>query len=161
MAPGFLTLHHPGTSVSVTLVADSSGDVAQLNDLVEIVGENSSHTEVSLVENDGAGVAALETLPDEYDETTDYSAGEVIGEATVLLRHPIDWLVPTDGDWVPSTTETESPAAGDLTVSESGGSVRGYDTAGGDTGDMVLGPVWTTLNRGAQTDGKIAVARQR
>ena len=152
MASGDLTYFEPGERVSVTLVADSSGNVAGLNDLVEITGQNSEHTEVSVVENAGAGVASLARLPREYDEDTAYAAGDEIGEATVLRRHPVDWLNPSTADAL---------AAGDVVVSDAGGGVAAYDSAGGDTADMVLGPVWTTLARGNYTAGKVAVVRQR
>ena len=153
MAPGFLSLFDPGTSVSVTLVADSSGNVAGLNDAVEITGENSSHTEVSVVENAGAGVATVETLPREYDASASYSAGDEIGEATVLLRDAVDWIYPTtDG----------ALSAGDVVVSDAGGTAAAYDpqdTGAGHTPDQIFGRVWTTLSRGAQTADKVAVVR--
>ena len=150
MAPGFLTLYEPGTSVSVTLKTDGSGNVAQLNELVEIVGENSTHTEVARCATRGAAVAMVETLPNEYDSSKNYGNDVEVGEATVLVRHAVDWLIPE-----------ASPAAGDMMTSTTSGTVDALDTAGGDTGDMAIGPVWTTLNRGAQTDGKVAVVRQR
>lgn len=153
MASGDLTLFEPGQRVSVTLLADATdGTVAGLNDLVEIVGQNGQHTEVSVVETAGAGVASLARLPREYDETNDYAAGEEVGEATVLLRHAVDWLNPTDG---------AALAPGDVAASDVGGTVDAYDSVGGDTPDMIVGPVWTTRARGNYTAGKVAVVRQR
>lgn len=152
MPSGDLTLFEPGQEVTVTLVADSSGNVAELNDLVEITAENGQHTEVSVVENAGAGVAVLKRLPREYDENETYAGGDVVGEATVLLRHPVDWLNPSDG-------ATLSP--GDVVTSDAGGTVAAYDSAGGDTADMIVGPVWTTAAKGNYTAGKVAVVRQK
>lgn len=160
MAPGDLTHLEPGEDVTVTLVADSGGNVAELNDFVEIVGENSQHTEVSAAETTGGGVAILDRLPDEYDETATYAAGDVIGEATVLLRHAVDWANPNDG-WDQTATDpsTTDPAAGDLAISAAGGVVQLYDPAGNDAAGVV-GPVWTTISKGNYTAGKVAVVRQ-
>ncbi|NUC71701.1 hypothetical protein HTZ84_05155 [Haloterrigena sp. SYSU A558-1] len=151
MASGDLSLFEPGDRPTVTLVADSSGNVPDLNDFVELTGENAQHAEVSVVENAGAGVATVARLPDEYDPNASYSAGDVIGEATVLLRHPVDWVTPSDGTDL-------SP--GDLVVSDAGGTVAAYDSAGGDTADMIVGPVWTTIAKGNYTAGKVAVVRR-
>lgn len=160
MASGDFTLFEPGERVTVTLVADSAGNVAGLNDFVEITGENSQHTEVSVVETTGAGVAELVRLPREYDEDAAYAAGDVVGEATVLLRHAVDWAIPNDG-WDQTATDpsTTSPAAGDLAISAAGGVVQLYDPAGNDAAGVV-GPVWTTISKGNYTTGKIAVVRQ-
>ena len=151
MTSGDLTLFEPGESVTVTLVADSGGNVAELNDLVEITGENSSHTEVSVVENRGAGVAMLKSYSHEYDPDATYAAGEVVGEASVVLRHAVDWLNPTTAGAL---------AAGDLVVSDAGGTVAAYDTDGtapDDTPDMLVGPVWQTGGYGDH----VAVVRHR
>jgi len=143
----------PGARVSVELVADSSGNVAAANDLVEIAGETASYPQVSVVENAGAGVAVLERLPEDYDETTTYGAGEVVGETTVRLRHGVDW-VPVDGAY--------TPTAGDQVVSDAGGDIRAYDAAGGDTADMLLGRVWLTNAAGTEyVSGMAAVIRHR
>lgn len=151
MTSGDLTLFEPGESVTVTLVADSGGNVAGLNDLVEITGENSSHTEVSVVETRGAGVAMLKSHPPDYDDTATYAAGEVVGEASVVLRHAVDWLNPTT---------VGALAAGDLVVSDAGGTVDAYDTDGtapdDDPADLV-GPVFRTGGYGDH----VAVVRHR
>ncbi|AUV81263.1 hypothetical protein C2R22_05960 [Salinigranum rubrum] len=152
MSDGDLTLFEPGQDVTVELVADSSGNVAGLGTLVEISGETSEHTQVQQVETAGAGVATVARLPRNYDDTKSYSNGEVVGEAAVLLRHAVDWV---------EETTPGSLSAGDKAISDAGGTVAAYDPGGGDTGDMVLGPVWTTLARGQYVADKVAVVRQR
>ena len=55
-----------------------------------------------------------------------------------------------------------SGAAGDKVVDAAGGGLRAFDSAGGDTGDMVLGQVWSTNTRGKEyVAGKTAVVRNK
>ncbi|MDJ1433597.1 hypothetical protein [Halostagnicola sp. A-GB9-2] len=151
MVSGDFTLFEPGEQpLTVTLVADSAGNVPELNDFVEIVGENSQHAEVSVVENAGAGVGTITRLPRDYDEDATYEAGETIGEASVIPRSPVDWTNPSDG---------EDLSPGDDVVSDAGGGVRAFDDEA-DTADMIVGPVWTTISKGNYTTGKVAVLRQ-
>ena len=151
MVSGDFTLFEPGEQpLTVTLVADSEGNVPELNDFVEIVGENSQHAEVSVVENAGAGVATITRLPRDYDEDAEYEAEETIGEASVIPRSPVDWANPSDG---------EDLSPGDDVVSDAGGGVRAYDDEA-DSADMIVGPVWTTISKGNYTTGKVAVLRQ-
>jgi hypothetical protein len=151
-----VTIHYldPGQKVTVQLVADSSGNVASRGDLVEIAGETGAHTQVSVVETEGAGVALLKRMPREYDSSASYAGGDVVGETTVLLRHAVDF-VPVSGSY--------SPSAGDQVVSDVGGGIRAVDrdgTAPDDTADMILGRVWSTNTRGKEyVAGKAAVIR--
>ncbi len=146
----------PGQRVSVQLIADGSGNVAAEGDLVEIAGETPSHTQVAVVETAGNGVAVLDRMPEEYDESATYQAGDVVGEAMVYLRHPVDWMKPSG---------SYAATAGDRVVSDVGGTVRAYDvdgTAPDDTAADLIGRVWSTNQRGTQyTAGKVAVIRHR
>lgn len=152
MAPGDLTLYDPGHRVNVTLVANENGALPARRELVRIDGQNDQHTEVALATAAGTEVATLAQMPEEYSgDPADYAAGDEVGEATVLLRHPVDWLEDSDGALAPS----------DQVVGAGDGGVRALDTAGGDTEDMVIGTVWTTLQRDQHTADAVAVVRQR
>lgn len=148
---GDVNLYTPGARVSVDVVADVNGDVAQRGDIVEIVGETPDGVEVALNQTAGGGVGHLYRTPQEYDENETYSEGDSAGDGMIGLRHFVDWF---EGDEAALT-------AGDLVVSDAGGGVRAYDEAGGDTADMALGPVWRTGSHGAGTSGKVAVVRHR
>lgn len=151
MASGDVSLYDPGDRPTVTLVANANGNVATRGDGVQIAGENSEHTEAALVDTAGAGVATLVEEPEEFTgDDADYAAGDVVGEGAVLLRNTVDWW-PDGGN---------AFAPGDQVVTAAGGALRAYDAAGGDTADMILGRVWTTLQRGEYTDGKAAVVRE-
>ena len=157
-APGDLSLWTPGSDPSVVVEADGNGDVPQRGDAVALVGESSRGVHVSLPSTSGEGIATLKRTPEEYDETVDYAAGDVIGTVPILLRHYVDWFEPTSGDWVPSTTETETPTVNDQVVTLSDGTVRGRD---GDSADALTGRVWRTTRFADYTAGKIAVIRHR
>jgi len=147
-----IKFHEPGDEVTVQLVANGNGNVATEGDLVAIDGETSTHTQVALVATAGTAVAILARMPEEYDSSASYAAGDVVGEAKVLLRQPVDF-VPTGGF---------AGAAGDKVVDAAGGGLRSFDSAGGDTGDMVLGQVWSTNTRGKEyVAGKTAVVRNK
>lgn len=147
---GDVTYYDPGKDPDATLVANANGNVAERGDAVQIVGENSQGTEVALVETAGEGVGILKNEPDEYDPDDTFAAGDEVGECAVRTRAGIDWY-PDGGN---------AHAAGDLVVADVGGSVRTYDSAGGDTPEMIEGRVWTTLQRGQHTTGKVAVLRR-
>ena len=156
--PGDVTLLEPGAESPVVLEADGNGDVPEYGDLVGIVGESSRGTHVSYPAAEGEAVGHLVGPPADVDEDATFDANEVVGEAMVKLRHAVDWLPQTSGDWVPSTTETESPSPNDQAVSLTDGSVRGRD---GDSADAVIGRVWTTVQRAEGTASKVAVVRVR
>ena len=152
MATAYL---EPGDRVSVELVADSSGNVAAEGDLVEMSGETSAHTQVSVVETAGQGVAILDRQAEEYDSSATYAAGDVVGTAMVYLSHPVHWLPASDG---------ETFAAGGYAVSDVGGGVRALDvdgTAPDDNDRNILGVVWATNQRGTEYGGDVAVVRHR
>lgn len=148
---GDLTLFTPGDRVDAQLVANANGNIATRGDALEIVGETTDgRVQVALVETAGAGVATLAAEDDAYsDDDADYAAGDVAGGITMLLRHPVDWF--KDGG--------NALAAGDQVVTDVGGTVRAYDSAGGDTADMLLGRVFRTSSRGEGRTGKVAVVR--
>lgn len=152
MPAGDLSLFHPGQRVPVTLMTDSAGNVAERTTLVEIVGQNANHTEVKQVETAGAAVAQVAQLPEDYDATTAYGNSSEVGIASVRLLAAVDWLTPTTAGAL---------AAGDPVVSDAGGTVRAYDSAGGDTADMIFGRVWTTYQREEASADAVAVARQK
>jgi hypothetical protein len=151
-APGDLTLWAPGSDPSVVVEADANGDVPQRGDAVALVGESSRGVHVSLPGAAGEGVATLKRIPTEYDETVDYAAGDVIGESTALLRHYVDWFNPADA---------YDAAVNDQVVTDADGAIRAYDSAGGDTVDMITGRVWRTTRFADYTAGKVAVVRHR
>lgn len=145
------TLYEPGQRVSVEVVANANGVVAGDGDLVEIVGETSGAVQVAAVETAGAAVGLLDRSVLDVDDTA-FNAGDVVGTSMLKLRHAVDWV---------DTTDAYAAAAGDAVVAAVDGGVRAYDAAGGDTGDMVLGRVWTTNQMGTEYAGDIAVVRQR
>lgn len=153
------TLYEPGAKVTVTLVADSGGNVATAGDAVALTGENSEHPEVALVETAGNGIGHLDADAEDYDPDATYSAGEAVGEATVLLRMPVDWFVERAG-WDQSVTDpsTTDAAVGDKCVYAPGGEVQLYTTE--DASDVV-GVVFRTISGDPGTVGKVAVARFR
>lgn len=148
---GDLNLYTPGSKVSVEVVADADGNVAGRGDMVEIVGETANSVQVQLCGTAGAGIGHLIRHPEAYDADETYASGDVVSDSTVALRHYVDWL---KGD-------PAALAAGDLVVSATGGGVRAYDSAGGDTVDMLTGPVWRTGSHGEGSASKVAVVRHR
>lgn len=146
---GQYTLYDPGRKVAVTLTADSNGNVATGGQVVTLTGENAEHPEAALNGTAGAGVGHLDADADDYDPDASYSAGDVVGRATVLLRKPVDWF---------ETSATLS--VGDLVVYDTSGGVRAYDSAGGDTPEMIVGRVFRTIMSDPGTQSKVAVARR-
>lgn len=149
---GDLNLYTPGSKPTVEVVADANGDVAGRGDMVEIVGQSSDgDPQVQLCGTAGAGIGHLQRYPEDYDEAATYAQGDVVDDSTVLLRHYVDWF---NGD-------PAALAAGDVVVSAADGGVRAYDAAGGDTPDMLVGPVWRTSAHAEGTATKVAVVRHR
>lgn len=152
MASGDLNLYVPGSKPTVEVVADADGNVAGRGDLVEIVGESDDgHPQVQLCGTAGAGIGHLKRYPEAYDESETYAQGDVVDDSTVLLRHYVDWFKGDPG----------ALAAGDLVVSATDGGVAAYDSAGGDTPDRLIGPVWRTSAHAEGTASKVAVVRHR
>lgn len=149
---GDLTLYEPGERVSVVVEADGSGNVPEVGDAVAVVGESNQGVHVSFPASAGDGVALLSRTPSEYDSSETYNANEEIGDAMVRLRHPVDWFV--EGSAYTATV-------GDRVVSDTDGTVRAYDNAGGDTVDLILGVVWRTIQHAEGTADKVAVIRHR
>lgn len=151
MTQGDLRLYDPGEAIPVLLRADGNGDVADRGDPVELVGEGGGSTYGELLANDGEGVGALKRRPEEYDPDAAYGANEEIGQALVLADGPVDWY--DEG------TNWSGSGPGTKVVLESDG-VREYDSAGGDTPDMIHGVVFATGTRAsAATANKVAVLR--
>jgi hypothetical protein len=151
MTQGDLRLYEPGEAIPVTLRADGAGAVAERGDPVQLVGEDAGRTLGELPAEAGAAIGALAREPEEYDPDTAYGNNEEIGTATVLAEGPVDWYEEVDG---------EGLAVGDLVVLTADG-VRAYDSAGGDTSEMILGRVFATGTRAsAMTANKIAVLRR-
>ncbi|MDL0127076.1 hypothetical protein [Halobacterium salinarum] len=148
MVQGDLRLADPGQDLDVDVIADPDGTVADRGDPVEIAGEANGRTQVQLVTTPGDGIGSLKSAPAVDDG--DYAAGEVAGKGTALAQGPVDWYEDASGGAV-------SP--GDLVVL-TGTGVRAYDSAGGDTPDMILGRVFATGTRAsAETANKVAVLR--
>jgi len=143
MVQGDLRLYDPGEQVDVDVIADSGGALAGRGDPVEIAGEDAGRTQVKLVENDGAGIGALQHEND-LDDAADVAAGELAGKSTVLASGPVDWYEQS------ATGAALTP--GDLCVLTSDG-VRAYDSAGGDTPHMILGRVFATGTRASRVSG--------
>ena len=142
---GDLNLYTPGSQVTVTLVADATGAYPERGDGVALTGdETSAHPEASVVSGSGEFVGTLVDLPPATEED-EIEADDVIGDATVLLRHYVDWL--------PSNDATLAP--GDLVVYGADG-VTGQDT---EPATDVVGRVWKTGSNELGTDGKVAVVR--
>lgn len=151
------TLHEPGERVPVRVEADADGNIPDEGDLVAVVGESRNGVHVALPGAAGEGVALLDRVPfdgngESADPADTYDAGAEVGGSMVKLRHPVDWFKESDA---------QAFAPGDLAVSDAGGSVREYDSAGGDTVDFVLGPVWRTRQFAEGTANKVAVVRHR
>ena len=142
---GDLTLYKPGSEVTVTLVTDSGGDYPTRGEGVALTGdESSAHPHASTVSETGEFVGTLVDLPPDTDED-ELGADEVVGEATVLLRHYVDWL--------PSDDATLSP--GDLVVYGADG-VTAQDA---EPATEVVGRVFKTGSNELGTAGKVAVVR--
>ena len=150
MAQGDLRLYDPGKNLDVDVIADPAGEVADRGDPVEIAGEAGGRTQVQLVQNDGDAIGALKRAPAVDD--ADYAAGDIAGKGSALAQGPVDWYEDASGGAV---------APGDLVVLTSTG-VRAYDSAGGDTPEMILGRVFATGTRAtAATADKVAVLRHK
>lgn len=148
MVQGDLRLYDPGQSLDVDVIADPDGTVADRTDPVEIAGEANGRTQVQLAQAAGNAIGTLERAPAVDD--ADYAAGEVAGKGTALAQGPVDWYADASGGAV-------SP--GDLVVL-TGSGVRAYDSAGGDTPEMIHGRVFATGTRAsAETANKVAVLR--
>lgn len=148
---GDLTLFTPGSTADARLVADADGNVAERGDAVELVGESRDGTpEVALSSGGAATLGHLAADSLKYDDDEDYAADDVVGDAGVNLRHFVDWFE-TDGDL----------SVGDQAVFADGGGVRAYDEAGGDTADLLVGPVFRTVARGEYRADKVAVVRHK
>lgn len=147
---GDLRLYDPGEAIPVELRADGTGTVADRGDPVELVDESGKSTQAELAANDGAAIGALVNRPDEYDPDAAYGDNEVIGTATALADGPVDWYDDASGGAVGVSDK----------VVLTGDGVRAYDSAGGDTADMILGRVFATGTRAtAATSSKVAVLR--
>ena len=150
MVQGDLRLYDPGQSLDVDIIADPGGTVADRGDPVEIAGEANGRTQVQLVQNAGDGIGTLKRAPDVDD--ADYAAGEVAGTGSALAQGPVDWYEDASGGAV---------EPGDLVVLTATG-VRAYDSAGGDTPEMILGRVFATGTRAsAETANKVAILRHK
>ena len=150
MVQGDLRLFDPGQSLDIDVIADPGGTVADRGDPVEIAGEANGRTQVQLVQNDGDGIGTLVRAPDVDD--ADYAASEVAGTGSALAQGPVDWYEDASGGAV---------APGDLVVLTATG-VRAYDSAAGDTAEMILGRVFATGTRAsAETANKVAVLRHK
>jgi hypothetical protein len=154
---GGMTLWQPGDSVSVHLTADSNGEVAQHNHGVELTGEGDDHPTAALTSAAGNGIGRITEMPEEYDENASYSAGEVVGVASISINGRVEWL-PRSDDWEPGTTGTQDPAVGDDVVFDTGGTVKGHET---EDETAVIGRVWTTVARDYGQLGNVAVLRYR
>lgn len=153
MMQGDLRLFGPGDEIPIMLRADGSGNVADRGDPIELVGEDGGVTQGELLANDGTGVGTLTNRPEEYDPDANYGANEAIGQTTIAADGPVDWF--DEG------TNYSGGGPGTLVVEESDG-VREYDSAGGDTPDMILGRIFATGTRAsAETANKVAVLRWR
>ena len=149
---GDLKWYHTSEEVSAHLVANADGSVPERGAGLEIRGENADLTEVGAVSAPDNFIGHLVEVPPDYDETATYAAGEVVGEVTVLVQHPIAWLNSADA----------TLAAGTDVVHDAGG-VRTYDpvdTGADDQPDYIIGPVWYSGSDGAGTADKVAVIRQ-
>lgn len=149
---GDLKWYHTSEEVSAHLVANADGSVPERGAGLEIRGENPDHPEVGAVSAPDNFVGTLVEVPPDYDETATFAAGEVVGEVTVLLQHPIAWMVSADA----------TLTAGTDVVHDANG-VRTYDpvdTGADDQPDYIIGPVWYSGSDGAGTAGKVAVVRQ-
>lgn len=151
MVSGDLSLLVPGALPDVVVEADADGNIPERGDPVEIVGESSGRVHVGALTAPANFVGTLKRQPTNYDPDATYAAGDVVGESVALVRHYVDWI-PAAG--------TATLAAGDLVVVGADGA-RAYDAAGGDTAEMIVGPVWTTQGTAGGTAGKVAVVRQR
>ena len=141
----------PGERVTVQLVADGAGNVAEPGDVLELVGEVPGYPQAAVAEAAGTGVVLLDRYPEDYDENAAYGANEVVGETMAYLTDPVHWAKPSDGF---------AAGPGDLVVADAGGTVRAYDSVGGDTPDQVFGRVWMTNPAGTEgAANKVAVVR--
>ena len=151
-APGDLTLSAPGAQPPVVVEADANGNVPQRGDAVALVGESGRGVHVSLPSAAGEAVGTLARTPTEYDENATYAAGDIVGDSSLLLRHYVDWFKPADA---------YTASVSDTVVTDASGAVRAYDSAGGDTADLITGRVWRTTRFADYTAGKVAVVRHR
>jgi len=154
---GGMTLWQPGDTVSVHLTADDSGEVAQKNHGVELTGEGDYHPTAAQVSAAGDGIGRITEMPEEYDESATYSAGELVGVASISINGRVEWLPPSD-DWETETADTQDPAVGDDVVFDDGGTVKNHET---EDALAVIGQVWTTVARDYGQAGKVAVLRYR
>lgn len=152
MTQGDLRLYEPGEAIPITLRADGAGAVAERGDPVQLVGEDAGRTLAELPADDGSAIGAIAREPEEYDPDENYGNNEEIGTATVLAQGPVDWYE--------QSATGAALTVDDLCVLTSDG-VRAYDSAGGDTPDMIHGVVYATGTRAsAMTANKVAVLRR-
>lgn len=147
---GDLLEYEPGSRIDVEVVADPNGVVATRGLGVEVVGDGRSYTQVQVTQGqDSYGLGHLSTDPDEYDENEDYAAGDVVGEASVFLYHPIVLLEPADA---------YTPTPSDVVSWDAGGTINDWGDGTGATASP-MGVVFASGSRDFGSAGKPAVVK--
>ena len=111
-----VTRYLPGDKVTVEVVADSSDAVVTQGELAEISGENEAYTEVQGIQSQGNESIGLllsdpRKLSDDGVTASDFTSGDSVGTAEVLLAKPVananvaSGYTPTAGDFVQETTD--------------------------------------------------------
>ena len=140
----------PGQFPSVEIVADGSGNVPERGDAVELVDESDqAGTPQAQLTSGADGVGAIVSYVKDYDETTSYASGDVVGQAAITGNNAgIEWK-----------DTSESLAVDDKVVTTADGEVAAYDSAGGDTPDLIYGRVWSAASTEVSNAGKVAIMR--
>lgn len=150
---GDLELYDQQKKPSATLVAGTGGAVPTRGDALEIVGEGASGPQVGALSGTGNFIGLLTELPVDYDEDATFADGDVIGEVTLEVPHPIHWF----------EAGATPPAAGDSVVVDTDG-VRTFDpvdAGADDQPEMIVGKCWRTTQTDEGTTDRVAVVRQK
>jgi len=143
----------PGQEVPVSVEVAGNGSVPRDGDGVKLSGENESGavvTQTTAKGDNAVGVLTTdpEKLQNDENDPADYSAGDYLGEATVVVGNPILWVTPAD---------TYAPTAGDLVDFDAGGEVSEFTDFTRNA--FPAGQVFLTVGREYGTVGKIAIVK--
>jgi len=139
----------PGYEIPVEVLADSNADVAREGKGVAVIGEGPDGPQVELQEGTSDAHIGLlknepEGLRDPDNSESDYSSGDSVGRATLILGVTVIWY-PTDSGY--------SPSVGDLVEVGDGGDIEAYSGPTTSGVSTVTNTVGIDANGNLENDG--------